>query len=422
MSFGFLGIQFGFGLQAANTSRIFQTYGAEVESLAILTIAAPLTGLFVQPIIGFLSDRTWSPRWGRRKPYFMIGAILATISLIIMPNSSSLYMAVGMLWIMDTAFNVSMEPFRAFVGDLLPSEQRTRGYAMQSVFIGVGAVLASLLPLLFSWFGMSSTGEGEHEVGQAVKWSYYVGAFAFIAAVAWTVFSTKEYPPEEKQFTEDEGPQKPAGIPWTMFQLAVVQFFSWFGLFAMWIYTTPTVATHIFGSGDAATAAYQDGANWVGGSFGVYNGVAAIMGFLIPMIAGATSRKTTHQICLVLGAIGLGSIFLVTDKYLLLLSMVGIGCAWASILSMPYAILVGSLPEKELGLWVGVFNIFIVLPQIVAATILGWLLTHFFDKDPRYAMLIGGVSFLVAALFVFIVKDKDEPNQLTMKKEFNKWI
>lgn len=420
MSFGFLGIQFGFALQLANTSRIFQKFGGEVEDLAIYYIAGPITGLLVQPIIGYLSDRTWSPRWGRRRPFFMIGAILATAALCIMPNSPSLYFAIGMLWIMDTAFNISMEPFRAFVGDKLPSDQRTMGYSMQSFFIGIGAVIASCLPYLFTTWGVSNEAP-EGVVPDSVKFSFYVGAVAILLAVGYTVFKTKEYPPEDMEaFKREKAATKGianafsdifSGIfkmPTTMIQLAVVQFFSWFGLYCMWVFATPAVAENAFGTTDPNSAAYSDAGDWVGILFAVYNGVAFLVAFLLPVIANKTSRKTTHQISLILGGIGLLSMLFIKDQYWLMLSMVGIGFAWSSILSMPYAILIGSLPENKLGFFVGVFNFFIVIPQLIAGLVLGPIVEHVFDKQPIYTLVLGGISFFIAAASVFLVKDNDD--------------
>ncbi|MCB9080685.1 MAG: MFS transporter [Lewinellaceae bacterium] len=491
MSFGFLGIQFGFALQNANVSRIFETLGGETSNLAVYWLAAPVTGLIVQPIIGYLSDRTWHPRFGRRRPYFMVGAVLATLALFVMPNSPSLYFAIGVLWIMDSSINISMEPFRAFVGDMLPSSQRTTGFATQSFFIGVGAVVASLLPWVFTnWLGVSNVAP-EGVIPPSVKWSFYAGAAMFFTAVFWTVFRTREYSPEQlAAFSENHeqenhfaaGPQTAeefssfgnkqirtgailialgavlvwllsrasveqevyilaggivvfgllqvlAGIlqqggrsqggfvtimndfrtmPATMRQLAVVQFFSWFALFAMWIYTTAAVTSTVFGSNDPTTEAYNNGADWVSVCFAVYNGIAALVAFLLPVIAKRTSRKMTHIISLLLGAAGLVSIFFVENPQLLLVSMIGIGFAWASILSMPYAILTGSLPSDKMGYYMGVFNFFIVIPQIVAASILGFLLRHFFAGNAIYAMAIGGASFVIAAIFTLFVHDKDD--------------
>lgn len=491
MSFGFLGIQFGFALQNANVSRIFETLGARIEDIAILWLAAPLTGLLVQPIIGYLSDRTWHPTLGRRRPYFLVGAILASIALIFMPNSPVLWMAVAGLWIMDTSINISMEPFRAFVGDNLPAEQRTTGFAMQSFFIGVGAVVASALPYMFTnWFGVANTA-AEGVIPDSVKWSFYIGAVIFFFAVLWTVLKSKEYSPEEMAAFEDgeehgeykaefataeeyvqngkkqlrlgaivlalgaaatywllgivkaEGEVAILGIaliifgalfilsgflqqgknyengfvtimndlqtmPKTMKQLALVQFFSWFALFSMWIYTTSAVTSHVYGSSDPTSALYNEGADWVTVCFAVYNGIAALVAFLLPVLAKYTSRKITHAICLVLGAVGLVSILFINDPNMLLVSMVGIGFAWASILSMPYAMLTGSLPSDKMGYYMGVFNFFIVLPQIVAASILGFLLARFFEGEAVYAMVLGGISFVLAALFTFLVDDEDD--------------
>jgi maltose/moltooligosaccharide transporter len=488
MSFGFLGIQFGFALQNANVSRIFQTLGADIGEIPILWIAAPVTGLIVQPIIGYYSDRTWN-RLGRRKPYFLIGAIIASIALIIMPNSPSLWVAAGMLWIMDASINISMEPFRAFVGDNLSSSQRTAGFAMQSFFIGVGAVIASMLPwILANWFNVSN--EAPDGVNpDTVKWSFYLGAVVFLLAVGWTVLKSKEYSPEEMaSFIEnqEEGFKKEnedlteiqergkkqlrnggltlffgsmltfwlsrqeldkelyilsfgvmavgvlliiAGLmqrngrnengfvqiindfqdmPDTMKQLASVQFFSWFALFSMWIYTTAAVTEHIYGTTDTSSELYNTGANWVGVCFAVYNGVAAAVAFLIPILAKRTSRKMAHIICLLLGALGLGSIFFVSTPNALLVSMLGVGIAWASILSMPYAILTGALPANKMGYYMGVFNFFIVIPQLVAAAILGFFISRFFGGSAIYALLIGGISLVISAALTLRVDDKDD--------------
>ncbi len=481
MSFGFLGIQFGFALQNANVSRIFQTLGAEIDSLAILWVAAPVTGLIVQPIIGYFSDRTWG-RLGRRRPYFLIGAILASFALILMPNAAVLWIAVGTLWILDSSINISMEPFRAFVGDNLPEEQRTLGYAMQSFFIGIGAVVASLLPYIFTnWIGLDNTA-AEGVIPQSVKWSFYVGAIAFFGAVLWTVLKSSEYPPEELHSFDDSPVEESATLqnekwntqknfgsvlliigliftailaftalglenkdlyilggglivfgigfwasyliknggksndfvgivdgllmmPGKMKQLAYVQFFSWFSLFSMWIYTTSTVTKHIFGSEDATSQAFNDGANWVGNGFAVYNGVAALVAFLLPLLAKRISRKKTHALALIIGAISLATVFLVPGKYIFLVSMIGIGIAWSSILSLPYAMLTGALPASKMGYFMGVFNFFIVIPQILAAAVLGFLLRTFFGGEPGYALIIGGASFVLAAFFTLRVDD-----------------
>ncbi len=419
MSFGFLGIQFGFALQNANVSRIFETLGASIDEIPILWIAAPATGLIVQPIIGYLSDRTWG-KLGRRRPYFLVGAILASLGLIIMPNSPALWVAAGMLWMMDASINISMEPFRALVADILPSDQRTTGFAVQSFFIGTGAIVASALPYIFTnWLGISNTAP-QGEIPPSVRYSFYVGAFAFISAVGWTVFRTKEYPPEdielfERNKIENKGLVKGVieifrsflEMPKTMVQLAFVQFFSWFALFAMWIYSTPAVTHHIYGASDPTSTSYNEGANWVGILFAVYNGFAALTAFLIPWIAKKTSRKTVHMISLIFGGLGLISFYFIKDPNLLLVSELGIGLAWASILSMPYAILAGSIPSDKMGVYMGIFNFFIVIPQITAAAILGFLVRHFMGNEAIYALLAGGVSMFIAALLVMFVNDVD---------------
>ncbi|WP_207429861.1 MFS transporter [Sabulibacter ruber] len=418
MSFGFLGIQFGFALQNANVSRIFETLGG--TEIALYWLAAPVTGLLVQPIIGYLSDRTWSPVFGRRKPFFMIGALLASLSLLIMPNSSVLWMAVGMLWILDTSINVSMEPFRALVGDLLPSDQRTSGFAAQTFFIGVGAVVASLLPWIFNnWVGIPNTAPAG-EIPPSVKWSFYCGGVAFFLSVLWTVVKTKEYPPENLEEFERENKQTTFwqgvsetffGIfkmPKTMLQLAFVQFFTWFALFAMWIFTTPAITSHVYGATDTTSKLYNEGADWVGVCFAVYNGISAVFALLLPTLAKKTSRRMTHLICLVIGGLGLISMYFISDPKLLLVSMVGVGIAWASILSMPYAILAGSLPAKRMGYYMGVFNFFIVIPQIVAGSLLDFINKNIFDGQSIYTLVLGGCSMILAGFMTLMVRDVDE--------------
>ncbi|MFO7718861.1 MAG: MFS transporter [Gillisia sp.] len=481
MSFGFLGIQFGFALQNANTSRIFETLGANVEDIPILWIAAPVTGLVVQPIVGYFSDRTWN-RLGRRRPYFLIGAILSSIALFIMPNSPTLWVAAGTLWIMDASINISMEPFRAFVGDNLPERQRTLGFSMQSFFIGIGAVVGSALPWVFTnWIGLSNTAP-EGVIPDSVKWSFYVGAVVFFLAVLWTVVKSKEYSPAELAEFEKRrleiSPEKVdvfdkiknirtqllsgvimtltgavmaaliffndltkelyilfiglivigllfmiasqlrskdirngftiiitdmLNMPGTMKQLAWVQFFSWFALFSMWIYTTQAVTGHVFGTSDTTSELYNDSADWVTIMFGVYNGVAAAVAFLLPVLARRTSNKFTHMLALVAGGLGLLSIYFVSDKIGLTMAMIGVGIAWASILSIPYAMLSGSLPSAKMGYYMGVFNFFIVIPQIVAATILGFLIKEYFNNEPIYALVIGGFAFIIAGLLTLRV-------------------
>jgi len=428
MSFGFLGIQFGFALQNANVSRIFETLGASKDELPILWLAAPVTGLLVQPIIGYYSDRTWHRKWGRRRPFFAIGAILATIALFAMPNSTALWMAVIMLWLMDASINISMEPFRAFVGDMLPNEQRTSGFAMQSFFIGLGAIIASALPyIMTNWFGVENIA-ADGGIPDSVKWSFYLGGIAYFAAVMWTVFNTDEYPPDDIEKLKSENAEKGVftglkesfmGIfkmPKTMVQLAFVQFFSWFALFAMWIYTTSAVTSHIYDTSDTTSVLYNEGADWVGICFAVYNGIAALVAFLLPVIAKHISRKMTHLITLVIGGIGLISIYFISDPNLLLVSMIGVGIAWASILSMPYAMLSSILPANKMGYYMGVFNFFIVIPQIVAAGILGFLLKSFFGNISIYALIIGGISMIIAGLLCVFVQDNEVTVDLENKQ------
>lgn len=421
MSFGFFGIQFGFALQNANVSRIFQTLGAEMDQISYLWIAAPATGLLVQPIIGYLSDRTWHPWWGRRRPYFFIGAILASISLVLMPNSSVLWMAAMLLWIMDASINISMEPFRAFVGDKLPPFQRTEGFAMQTFFIGVGAVIASSLPYFFTNFLRVSNTAPEGMIPDSVRYSFYIGAAIFLAAVMWTVFTTKEHPPENMaEFEEEKRRSKGVfrgfseivsgigSMPKTMLQLAVVQFFTWTAFFCMWIYTTSAIAQNAYGTNDETSKAFQDAGDWVGVMFMIYNGVSALAAFLLPVLAARISRRFTHMICLVIGGIGLISILFIKNNVLLLLPMILVGLAWASTLTMPYSILSGALPAKKMGFYMGVFNFFVVIPQLIAAALMGFLVADVFDGESIYALVVGGVSMIIGGLLNFMVDERRE--------------
>ncbi len=421
MSFGFFGIQFGFALQNANVSRIFQTLGAEIDKIGILWIAAPITGLIIQPIIGYLSDRTWHPRWGRRRPFFFFGALLSSVALFLMPQSSMLWMAATLLWVLDASINISMEPFRAFVGDKLPSSQRTTGFATQTFFIGLGAVIASLLPYIFTnVFNISNTA-APGIISNSVKYSFYIGAVVFLFSVLWTVFTTKEFPPENIETWEEEKLRTKGllngfaeitrGIftmPATMLQLAVVQFFTWLAFFSMWIYTTPGIAQNTFNTTDTASKIYQDAGDWVGVMFMVYNGISAITAFLLPLLANKIGRKYTHMICLIIGGIGLISMLFIKSQSLLLLPMAGVGLAWSSTLTMPYAILAGALPPGKMGFYMGVFNFFIVIPQILAAAILGFFVRSVFHEQAIYALVVGGVSMMIAGILNFIVKDKDD--------------
>jgi maltose/moltooligosaccharide transporter len=473
MCFGFLGIQFAFGLQNANASRIFETLGAKVDDIAGLWVAAPLTGLLVQPIIGYMSDRTWNGL-GRRRPYFLAGAILTSLALVAMPHSSALWMAAGMLWILDASINVAMEPFRAFVADQLPPAQRPAGYSMQSFFIGVGAVIASMLPWILTKAGVSNIGTSGSAVPDTVRYAFLIGAAVLMFAMLWTILSTREYPPAELHGFSDatplsEGVEPGSGrnaaargfawasagalgaalvwyfawdrmlyvltvgvaswgillvinsalrggsafsnlihaidnMPPRMRQLVPVQFFSWFALFSMWLYTVPAVTRVHFGATDAVGSAYNDGADWVGVLFAGYNGFAALAAIVIPVMVRRLGLTRSHMVNLFLGAAGLFSFMLVRDPDWLMVSMAGVGFAWASIVSLPYALLSDSVPSRQMGVYMGIFNFFIVIPQLVAASVLGLLLTQLFAGQPIYALAIGGASFVFAGLLSLRVR------------------
>ncbi|MGA2137100.1 MAG: MFS transporter [Bryobacteraceae bacterium] len=413
MSFGFLGIQFGWGLQMANMSAIYEYLGARADQIPILWLAAPLTGLIVQPIIGHASDRTWN-RLGRRRPYFLTGALLSSAALILMPRVSVLWMAAGLLWILDASINISMEPFRAFVADMLPEDQRTRGFAMQSLFIGLGAVVASVLP----GFLMKHVAMDSGRIPLPVRLSFYLGAAAFFGAVMYTIATTREYPPADLDAFRRMKAQKRGlaenareilesigGMPETMKQLAWVQIATWLGLFCMWLYFPVAVAHNVFGADDPHSAIYTEGVAWGGYCFAMYSAVCFVWSFVMPALAGRLGRKMTHSLCLLCGAAGLMSVAVIHNKWLLFGSMVGVGIAWASTLAMPYAILAGSLPAEKTGIYMGIFNFFIVTPEIVASLGFGWVMAHLLGNNRLLAVVAGGVFFVVAAALMQRVRD-----------------
>jgi maltose/moltooligosaccharide transporter len=475
ISFGFFGIQIGFALQNANMSRVFQSLGSGLDDLPALWVAAPLTGLLVQPIVGHMSDRTWLGRFGRRRPYFLGGAVLATIALLAMPesagSSSGLLMAAMLLWMLDASLNVAMEPFRAFVGDMLHRDQHTAGYGVQTAFIGTGAVVGSLFPYALEHLGVSNAA-AVGAIPDTVRYSFWAGGVALLLAVLWTVLTTREYSPQQ-QAAFSEAPEAAgataaalatrsawsvvpwivagaavalavrgwrlekevyllaallagyglatalairlarkgrsasmlagivgdfSGMPPLMKRLAFVQFFSWSALFIMWINTTPVVAQYHFGSADPASTAYQEAGNWVGVLFSVYNGVAAIAALaLLPVLSKRLGKARTHALCLVAGAAGFAGFLLLRDPTALIACEIGIGVAWASILAMPYAILASSLPQAKLGIYMGLFNVFVVLPQLLVATVMGSIMKAFFPGQPIWTMAFAAGTLLIAA-------------------------
>lgn len=421
MSVGFFGIQFGWDLQRANMGPIYEHLHANADQIPFLFLAAPLTGLLVQPVIGYMSDRTWHPKYGRRRPYFLIGAIFSTIALVFMPHSSVLWMAAGLLWIMDVFGNVAMEPFRAFVADKLNEEQRTQGFVMQSLMIGLGGSIASALPwMMTNLFHLNTTAESG-VIPDNVKWSFYVGAFFFLAAVLYTVFTSKEYPPPDLGF-KDKVKESNRGfgggvkeifeaitnMPKRMKILSLVQFFTWPGLFLMWFFYNTAVARNIFHATSETDPLYGEGTNFGGLTLAYYNVVTFAFAFILPAIARALGRKLTHSVCLLCGAIGLISVAFVENKYMLFGCMTGVGIAWASILSMPYAMLSGVLPSNKIGVYMGIFNFFIVLPEIIASLGFGWVMKNVLHNDRLAAVQIGGVLMIIAAVICyFLIKEKD---------------
>jgi maltose/moltooligosaccharide transporter len=430
MSVGFFGIQFGWDLQRANMGRIYENLGANPDEIPILFLAAPLTGLIVQPIIGYISDRTWSPRWGRRRPFFMIGAIISSIALLFMPHSPVIWMAAGLLWILDTFGNVAMEPFRAFVTDKLPDSQVNRGFIMQSLMIGLGGSIASALPwLMNNVFGQTNTAAAG-VIPDNVKWSFYIGAFFFASSVMYTVFTTKEYPPSDPNYRDTMKKQKGGfsrgareiftaltNMPKRMRIVSLVQFFTWPGLFLMWFYYTTAVAVNVFGGKDNSDPVYAEGADFGSLTLAYYSIITFLFALVLPFIADKLGRKVTHSLCLLCGALGLISVSWVENKYFLYGSMTGVGIAWASILSMPYAMLSGSLPKDKVGIYMGIFNFFIVLPEIIASLGFGWLMRNVLNNDRLAAVQIGGGLMIIAALICyFFIREPRRVDEIETNK------
>jgi maltose/moltooligosaccharide transporter len=423
MSFGFLGIQFGFALQNSNASGILRNYGADVENLSWFWLAAPLVGLIVQPIVGYYSDRTWT-KLGRRRPFFLAGALLSATALAMMPNANILgsiaplvIIGAGFLMIMDACFNLAMEPFRALVADNLPDSQRTLGFSVQTFLIGIGAVVGSFLPyVLHNWFGISNEAAAG-VVAPNIKTAFYIGSIVFICSIVWTVIKTKEYAPAEYEKYHGKHADDGKGLssiftdmknmPRTMRQLGLVQFFSWFALFGMWVFTTDSIATHIFHLPitDKSSKLYREAQDWTGVIFSVYNAVSALYALCLPMIAAKLGRKKTHALSLFIGGIGLISFFFAPSKEFLIFSFACVGIAWASILAMPYVILSGSIPSGKMGVYMGIFNFFITIPQILNGIVGGPLVKNVYNNHPVYALVLAGIFFLCAAVSVVYVYD-----------------
>ncbi|MDE3248362.1 MAG: MFS transporter [Bacteroidota bacterium] len=431
MSVGFFGIQFGWDLQRANMGVIYNNLGADADKIPYLFLAAPLTGLLVQPVIGYLSDKTWHPKFGRRRPYFFVGALLSSIALIAMPHSSAIWMAAGLLWVLDVFGNVAMEPFRAFVTDKLPDSQVNRGFIMQSLMIGLGGSVASSLPYLLNNVFDVHNIAAKGVIADNVKLSFYIGAFFFFFAVLYTVLTSKEYPPSEgvgerlpaKEKTGIAGGVKEIvaalrNMPHTMKWVAVVQFFTWPGLFLMWFYYALSVAYHVFGATSDTDPAFGNGKDFAGLTLAYYSVVTFVFSFILPYIADKLGRKLTHTVCLLIGALGLISVAWVTNKYYLFVCMTGVGIAWTSIISMPYAMLSGVLPKDKVGVYMGIFNFFIVLPEIIASFCYPWLMKHVLHNNMLTAVQSGGGLMILAALICyFFIRETKTDDLETIRLE-----
>ncbi|MEI6750052.1 MAG: MFS transporter [Bacteroidales bacterium] len=412
MSFGFMGIQFGFALQNGNASRILMTFGADVDHLSWFWLVAPITGMIIQPIIGYMSDKTWC-RLGRRRPYFLVGAILTSLALILMPNAPHLatfiapmFIGGGLLMIMDASINISMEPFRALVADKLPEEQHTLGFSVQTLLIGIGAVVGSWLPyILGNWIGISKDASGKGLVPDNVTFSFYFGAFVLLSTILWTVFKTSEYPPSDLAKEKEEEKSTKFFIPPIMIKLLLVQFFSWFALFLMWVYTTPAIASHFYHTTDPNSEAFQEAGNWVGILFGIYNGISAIIALSLPVVAKRLSKKRTHAMALAIGGLSLISFLIIPSHELLIFPMIGIGIAWGSILAMPYAMLASSIPAKRMGVYMGLFNMSITIPQIISGVFSGLILKYLFADNAMLCIIMAGASMILGAISSLFIKE-----------------
>lgn len=432
LSFGFLGVQFGFALQNANASRILTNLGADPHQLSFFWLVAPIMGLLVQPVVGAASDRTWN-RLGRRSPYILFGALVSMLAMFFMPNAplfvkagNALIFGVVMLALMDGSFNVTFQPFRALVADMTPEEQRNVGYSVQSFLINVGAVIGSALPYILTAVGISNDSIGGN-VAPSVIWSFYIGGSLLLLSVLVTVFKTKEYPPEEfeayNNITKEDKEKKESfwkllvNMPGTMKQLSIVQLFSWFPLFLLWVYSTTAISQHYFDvpidfnaseeTNTAVLAAFNKAGNWVGVCFAVYSLVAALFSIVMPKLISLTNRKTVYAGTLLLGGLGFISTMLFSSQYMLLVSMIGVGIAWAGILAMPYTILSGALPAKRMGIYMGLFNLTVVVPQILSGVFGGPILRTFFGGQGIYILVLAGVIMILGAISVFFVKQTE---------------
>jgi maltose/moltooligosaccharide transporter len=422
MSFGFLGIQFGFALQGGFMSRIFQTLGAEKDAIPLLWIAAPLTGLIIQPIVGYLSDRTWHPKFGRRRPFFLIGAILSTIALFFAPYSSALWMAAGSLWILDASINISMEPFRALVADKLPDSQRSYGFVVQTLIIGIGTWIASNLPWFMTQIGIPNTAE-PGVVPDSVKFAFAVGAVVLFSSILYTILTTNEYPPDDMDtFNKEKEESKGffngvkeifrniAGMPDVMKKLGVVQFFSWFAFFTMWSFATPAITEHVFKATDTSSLAYNNAADSVGNYLGTYGLVSMFFALILAFVTSKVkiNRKMVHMLSLIAGGLGFILIYFITEPWMLHICFALVGIAWASILSMPYAMLSSTVNPKQMGVYMGIFNMFIVIPQIVAALGgINFMYKFLFGEEVIFTMVLAGTSLIIAGLSNLMITNRN---------------
>jgi maltose/moltooligosaccharide transporter len=414
MSFGFLGVQYAFGLQQANMSPIYRYLGADESKIPLLWLAGPITGLLVQPIIGAMSDKTWHPKFGRRRPYFLVGAILTSIALIFMPYSTSILMAASLMWLLDGAANVTMEPFRAFIADKLPENQRTLGFSMQSFFVGLGQTLANLMPFILIFFGITTT-YIKGEIPMFVKLSFLIGAVTALVAVLWTVFTTDEYPPEipleKKSFSTtiktgfSEVVLAIKEMPITMRKLWWVKFFTWFGLPLMWQYLSLSIARHCFNAPSPDYPGFDEGVKWGNMGLAIFNISCFGISFLLPAISNKISKRGTHALCLIIGGIGFVSMMFTNDIYVTMACMFLVGIAWASIMAMPYVMLSNSVPKERMGVYMGIFNMFIVIPQLISMVTIPFIYKSVLGNDPRNALVAAGISLFCAALSCFFIKD-----------------
>jgi len=429
MNVGFFGIQYSFGLQQTAVNPLYTFLHARPEQLPLLNLAGPMTGLLIQPLIGALSDKTWHPRWGRRKPYFLIGAIFCSLCLFAFPFSSALWMAVGLLWILDAANNTAMEPYRAFIADKLPAKQRALGFLTQSFFTGLGITLANVSLYFFqkTITGETKTDDGQSGIPYWVYGSFFVGAFCSITSVLWSVTKTPEIPPTAEELSALRAEKKNfftpfieiisaiKDMPKTLWQLGLVYLFQWYAMFCYWQFISHSIAKSVWHtSAETNKALYEEAVGWTGLVNGFYNVVTFLSAFSLVWLAKKFSAKKVHVVCLACAAISLFIIPHIENKYFLFAPMIGFGVAWASMMGVPYIMVVGSIPKERYGVYMGIINMMIVVPMILQTLSFGYIYKNFLGDSPSNAITFAGALLLIASLATTLIKVAKTETEIAM--------